>query len=133
MSSSASVLLSRLSRPERTVSGAPMSWVAWRSAMNARSRSEYWWAAASSGAGILPGRPWRSRRKDSADEPARKRARSSVSAQITPVATIAYGWPSVADGRNDSRYRASAGSVLCGMKWCANANGRPSAPATCAL
>src|SRR6185437_6777956 len=68
------------------------------------------------GEGIGPGRPERSRRNDSAPEPARKRARSSVSAHTTAAATIAYGRSRTSDGRKCWRYRASAGSVLAALK-----------------
>ena len=133
ISSSASVAASNSVRPRRTVSGEPMMLDDWREAMISRSSEVYGWAAASSGDGSGPGRPERSRRNDRAPGPARNCARSSVSAQITAAAIMACGRCSVPDGRNRSRYRASAGRVLAALKWFANANGRPSSPATCAL
>ena len=64
---------------------------------------------------------------------ASQRARSSDSAHTTAAATIAYGCCRNVEGRKCWRYSANAGSVLAGLKWCANANGRPSIPATWAL
>ena len=55
----------------------------------------------------------------------------SAAMACTPIS--AYGSDSTEDGWNDSRYSSSAGSVFCALKWWANANGSPSAPATWAL
>ena len=82
-------------------------------------------ASASSGLGVRPGRPRRRFRIASRDDAAIRSAASPVSAQTIAVQTIAYGCSSRADGRNRSRYSASAGSVFRALKWRANANGSP--------
>ncbi len=61
---------------------------------------------------------------------ARYSARSSVSATTALTATITCGSSSHRDGVNLSRYSASAASVFCAEKWCANENGSPSMPAS---
>src|SRR5690349_5136633 len=94
--------------------------------------SLYGYSAASSGGTSASGLPVRSFRNASADGPASQCARSSVSAQITFTATFAYGSDSQREGRKLSRYSCSAGTVLVELKWCANENGRPSMPASCA-
>jgi hypothetical protein len=58
---------------------------------------------------------------------------SSVSAQITPTETVAYGFCSAGDGRNDSRYAATAATLFAAAKCPPCAKGMPIAPASCAL
>ena len=78
MSSSAPVRATRSSRPERTVSGSPMTWEAVQPLMASRSKGVKLYSSASSGLGYRPGLPWRRRRKARWPGAARRWASASL-------------------------------------------------------
>lgn len=133
ISSSTSVRATSSRSPRRTAAASPITCCRWYASAKSRSEGVHGYASASSGLGISPGRPCRRRSMPSACARPSRAASSAVSAAITPAAIIAYGFSRSSDGWKCSRYSASAGSVCSPLKWCANANGSPRIPASCAL
>ncbi len=75
----------------------------------------------STGGGSGPGRPVRRLTKACWIEVNRRAASASVSAATTFSPSMAWGLASRSEGRNSSRYMASASSIWAGAKWEAKA------------